>query len=104
LSELLEQQHRSQKYQQDLKLRQRLYSSIRRIRSHPQPQTLSFSPSNSDKDRPTESKFKTQIERLEIDVAEVICKLHSQGIQPSQIAHLLGLPDAIVDQILRELS
>ncbi|XZO01272.1 MAG: hypothetical protein ACM65L_22685 [Microcoleus sp.] len=63
-----------------------------------------FSPSNSDNDRPTESKFKTQIERLEINVADVVCKLHSQGIEPSQIAQVLGLPDAIVDQILRERS
>lgn len=61
-------------------------------------------PSNSDNDRPTESKFKTQIERLEIDVVEVVCKLHSQGIEPCQIAQLLGLPDVVIDQILRELS
>ncbi|TAG61038.1 MAG: hypothetical protein EAZ25_32310, partial [Oscillatoriales cyanobacterium] len=63
-----------------------------------------FSPNNSDNDRPTESRFKTQIERLEIDVADVVCKLHSQGIEPSQIAQLLGLPDAVIDKILRELS
>lgn len=63
-----------------------------------------FLPSNADNNRPTESKFKTQIERLEIDVVEVVCKLHSQGIQPCQIAQLLGLPDAVVDQILGERS
>lgn len=63
-----------------------------------------FSPSNSDNNRPTESKFKTQIERLEIDVAEVVCKLHSQGIEPSQIAQVLGLPDVVIDKILSELS
>ncbi|MCC3453748.1 MULTISPECIES: hypothetical protein [unclassified Microcoleus] len=63
-----------------------------------------FLPSNSDSDRSTESKFKTQIERLEIDVAEVVCKLHSQGIEPSQIAQLLGLSDTVIDKILRELS
>ncbi|MEZ2320475.1 MAG: hypothetical protein ACBR15_15890 [Microcoleus sp.] len=64
----------------------------------------SSSPSESDNNRPTESKFKTQIERLEINVADVVCKLHSQGIEPCQIAQLLGVPDAIVDQILRERS
>jgi hypothetical protein len=63
-----------------------------------------FLPSNADNDRPTESRSKTQIERLEIDVAEVVCKLHSQGIEPCQIAQLLGLPDATIDKILRELS
>ncbi|MCW6049644.1 hypothetical protein K4039_06005 [Lyngbya sp. CCAP 1446/10] len=63
-----------------------------------------FSPTNSDNDRPTESRFKTQIERLEIDVAEVVCKLHSQGIEPCQIALLLGLPDVIINKILSELS
>ncbi len=63
-----------------------------------------FSPSNSDNNRPTESKFKTQIERLEIDVADVVCKLHSQGIKPCQIAQLLGLPDVTIETILRELS
>lgn len=60
--------------------------------------------SKSDSDRPTESKFTTHIERLEIDVAEVVCKLHSQGIQPSQIAQILRLPDATVNKILGELS
>jgi hypothetical protein len=63
-----------------------------------------FLPSNADNNRPTESKFKTQIERLEIDVAEVVCKLYSQGIEPCQIAQLLGLPDATIDKILGELS
>ncbi len=63
-----------------------------------------FLPSNSDNNPPTESTFKTQIERLEIDVAEVVCKLHSQGIEPSQIAQLLGLPDAIVNKILGKIS
>lgn len=63
-----------------------------------------FSLSNSDSDRPTESKFKTQIERLEINVADVVCKLHSQGIEPCKIAQLLGLPDVTIETILRELS
>lgn len=63
-----------------------------------------FLPSNADNNRPTESKFKTQIERLEIDVAEFVCKLHSQGIEPCQIAQLLGVPDAIVNKILGERS
>ncbi|TAH17888.1 MAG: hypothetical protein EAZ09_19450, partial [Oscillatoriales cyanobacterium] len=72
-------------------------------------QTLNFNPcpsllTDSDSDRPTESRFKTQIERLEIDVADVVCKLHSQGIEPCQIAQVLGLPDAMIDKILRELS
>lgn len=72
-------------------------------------QTLNFnpcssSPSNSDNNHLTNSRFKTQIERLEIDVADVVCKLHSQGIEPCQIAQVLGVPDAIVDQILRERS
>ncbi len=62
------------------------------------------SPSNSDNNQPTESRFKTQIERLEIDVADVVCKLHNQGIQPCQIAQLLGLPDGAIETILRELS
>lgn len=62
------------------------------------------SPSNSDNNQPTESRFKTQIERLEIDVADVVCKLHNQGIQPCQIAQLLGLPDGVIETILRELS
>jgi hypothetical protein len=61
-------------------------------------------PNESDNNRPTESKFKTQIERLEIDVVEVVCKLHSQGIEPCQIAQVLGLPDATIETILRELS
>ncbi|WP_373534850.1 hypothetical protein [Microcoleus sp.] len=60
-------------------------------------------PSKSDK-YATESRFKTQIERLEINVADVVCKLHSQGIEPCQIAQLLGLPDVTIETILRELS
>ena len=62
------------------------------------------SPSESDNNQPTESRFKTQSERLEIDVADVVCKLHSQGIEPCQIAQLLGLPDGVIETILRELS
>ncbi|WP_449420997.1 hypothetical protein [Phormidium nigroviride] len=61
-------------------------------------------PSDSDNDRATNSRFKTQIERLEIDVADVVCKLHSQGIEPCQIAQVLGLPDVAIETILRELS
>ncbi|MEG3983580.1 hypothetical protein QUA08_22730 [Microcoleus sp. T3B2] len=61
-------------------------------------------PSKSDNKYATESRFKTQIERLEIDVADVVCKLHSQGIEPCQIAQLLGLPDVTIEKILRELS
>ena len=61
-------------------------------------------PSDSDNNHPTESRFKTQIERLEIDVADVVYKLHSQGIEPCQIAQLLGLPDGAIETILRELS
>ncbi|OCQ98006.1 hypothetical protein BCD67_01850 [Oscillatoriales cyanobacterium USR001] len=59
---------------------------------------------DSDSDRATNSQFKTQIERLEIDVADVVCKLHSQGIEPCQIAQVLGLPDVAIETILRELS
>ena len=62
------------------------------------------SPSESDNNQPTESRFKTQSERLEIDVADVVCKLHSQGIEPCKIAQLLGLPDGVIETILRELS
>lgn len=61
-------------------------------------------PSESDNNRPTDSRFKTQIERLEIDVADVVCKLHSQGIEPCQIALVLGLSDLAIETILRELS
>jgi len=60
-------------------------------------------PSESD-NHATESRFKTQIERLEIDVADVVCKLHSQGIEPCQIALVLGLSDLAIETILRELS
>jgi len=71
--------------------------------------TLNLNPclsslSDSDNDRATNSQFKTQIERLEIDVADVVCKLHSQGIEPCQIALVLGLPDVAIETILRELS
>jgi hypothetical protein len=62
------------------------------------------SPSQSDNNQPTESRFKTQIERLEIDVADVVCKLHNQGIETCQIALVLGLPDIAIETILRELS
>ena len=61
-------------------------------------------PSESDNNLPTDSRFKTQIERLEIDVADVVCKLHSQGIEPCQIALVLGLSDLAIETILRELS
>ena len=61
-------------------------------------------PSNSDNNHPTDSRFQTRIERLEIDVADVVCKLHSQGIKPCQIALVLGLPDVAIETILRELS
>lgn len=72
-------------------------------------QTLNFnpcssSPSESDNNHLTNSRFKTQIERLEIDVADVVCKLHSQGIEPCQIALVLGLSDLAIETILRELS
>lgn len=72
-------------------------------------QTLNFNPcpslpSKSDNKYATESRFKTQIERLEINVADVVCKLHGQGIEPCQIAQLLGLPDVTIETILRELS
>ncbi|CBN55758.1 MULTISPECIES: hypothetical protein [Kamptonema] len=60
-------------------------------------------PSDFDNDRATNSRFKTQIERLEIDVADVVCKLHSQGIELCQIALVLGLPDVAIETILREL-
>jgi hypothetical protein len=60
-------------------------------------------PSESD-NHATESRFKTQIERLEIDVVDVVCKLHSQGIEPCQIALVLGLSDLAIETILRELS
>lgn len=62
------------------------------------------SPSESDNNHLTNSRFKTQIERLEIDVADVVCKLHSQGIEPCQIALVLGLSDLAIETILRELS
>jgi hypothetical protein len=61
-------------------------------------------PSDSDNKYATNSRFKTQIERLEIDVADVVCKLHSQGIEPCQIALVLGLSDLAIETILRELS
>lgn len=62
-------------------------------------------PSKSNNEYATESsRFTTQIERLEIDVADVVCKLHSQGIEPCKIAQLLGLPDVTIETILRELS
>ncbi|MEK0180312.1 hypothetical protein [Microcoleus anatoxicus] len=71
-------------------------------------QTLNFNPcpslpSESDNNRPTESRFQTRLERLEIDVADVVCKLHSQGIEPCQIALVLGVPDVVIDKILSEL-
>jgi hypothetical protein len=71
--------------------------------------TLNLNPclsslTDSDNDRATNSQFKTQIERLEIDVADVVCKLHSQGIEPCKIALVLGLPDVAIETILRELS
>jgi hypothetical protein len=71
--------------------------------------TLNLNPcpsllTDSNSDRATNSQFKTQIERLEIDVADVVCKLYSQGIEPCQIALVLGLPEVAIATILRELS
>jgi hypothetical protein len=63
-----------------------------------------FSPSQSDNNHLTDSRFQTQIERIEINLADVVCKLHSQGIEPCQIAQVLGLPDVAIETILRELS
>jgi hypothetical protein len=40
--------------------------------------------------------------RWNVNVADVFCKLHSQGIEPSQISQLLGLPEEAIDAILRQ--